>query len=214
MKSVELLPLFPLEAVLFPDSSLPLHIFEERYKLLVNECVREESEFGINCIAQSRIAAVGCSARVTNIVRRFDDGCMDVIIRGRRRFVLDRYEPARARYLVGYVRFFDHTDESMDADLARETILLYNAVVDLAYKSPTYRVSVEKIPERVSFVLAQKSGLQLPQRQHLLELSSENERLTMLHRHLHELLPNLKEAEDIQRVIRCDGYLESTKEDR
>lgn len=207
MKSVELLPLFPLEVVLFPDSSLPLHIFEERYKLLINKCVREESEFGINCIAEGRVTPVGCSARVTNIVRRFDDGRMDVEVRGRRRFVLERYDSAKAVYLVGYVRFIEHTEEAMDTDLARETIRLYNEVIDMAYKSPTFWVSVEKIPDRVSFVLAQKSGLHLSQRQHLLELSSENERLTMLHLHLHELLPKLKEAENIQCVIRSDGYL-------
>lgn len=207
MRTEEQLPLFPLEVVLFPDSSLPLHIFEERYKLLINKCVTEESEFGINCTTDGKVATVGCSAGVTKVVRRFGDGRMDVIVQGRRRYLLDHYDTARALYLVGYVRFFEQTDESPDLDLARETIRLYNAVIGLAYKSSTYPISIEKIPDHVSFVIAQKSGLQLLQRQHLLELSSENERLTMLQTHLRDLLPKLQEAQEIERVIRGNGYL-------
>ena len=86
--SEQLLPLFPLQVVLFPHSLLPLHIFEDRYKLLIRECVTEKTEFGINLVQDGTLADVGCTAVVTTIVRRYDDGKMDIVVQGRQRYLL------------------------------------------------------------------------------------------------------------------------------
>ncbi|HMK38660.1 MAG TPA: LON peptidase substrate-binding domain-containing protein, partial [Bacteroidota bacterium] len=73
------LPLFPLNVVLFPRSALPLHIFEERYKVLINECVERGTPFGVALAREKGMADVGCSAVVSSVTRRYDDGRMDIV---------------------------------------------------------------------------------------------------------------------------------------
>jgi Lon protease-like protein len=92
------MPLFPLDLVLFPEMPQPLHIFEERYKELVNRCVREKTPFGIvlvtdvPAVGQEKTRNVGCSARITH-VERLADGRMNILVVGERRFrIADTHE--------------------------------------------------------------------------------------------------------------------------
>src|SRR5689334_9850181 len=107
-----LLPLFPLKVVLFPRMNLPLHIFEERYKRMISNCLEHHSEFGIvmaqedSKTGESGVATTGCTATVAKLVKVHDDGRMDIIVRGSRRFELlnlNQDEPC----LRGEVQFFD-----------------------------------------------------------------------------------------------------------
>src|SRR5947209_19237850 len=82
----DLLPLFPLELVLFPGMALPLHIFEPRYKEMIGECLEHDSAFGIVRAVEDGVAHVGCSAEVVTVVKRYDDGRLDIVTRGLRRF--------------------------------------------------------------------------------------------------------------------------------
>src|SRR5512143_3394490 len=84
----EILPLFHLNVVLFPQSQLSLHIFEERYKTLISECITYDSVFGINLIHEQQIRSIGCTASVKEVTKRYDDGRMDIIVEGRRRYTL------------------------------------------------------------------------------------------------------------------------------
>lgn len=203
----EILPLFPLRLVLFPHAALPLHIFEERYKILIDECVREGKEFGINCMRNDQIADIGCSAVVTDVLHRFEDGRMDIVVEGRRRYKLNGYETKKEPYLVGLVHYLDVAGERVDGTLERDTVRLYNTLIEEVYASKEHQVPFDVSGEGTSFLLAPKAGMDLDQRQRLLELSSENERLAMLHAYLAEVIPRLKQAQEIDRVIRSDGYL-------
>src|SRR5437868_15508940 len=82
----DLLPLFPLELVLFPGMALPLHIFEPRYKEMIGECLEHDSPFGIVRAIEDGIAQIGCSAEVVTVVKRYEDGQLDIVTRGLRRF--------------------------------------------------------------------------------------------------------------------------------
>src|SRR5512147_621762 len=82
----ELLPLFPLQVVVFPRTSLPLHIFEDRYKEMIGEAIRENSEFGIVLAREDGIVNAGCTVVVDKVVKSYPDGRMDVLTSGRRRF--------------------------------------------------------------------------------------------------------------------------------
>jgi len=202
----ELLPLFPLQVVLFPNSALPLHIFEERYKILINECMAEEKEFGINLVNGDIVSDVGCTAVVKEVYRRYDDGRMDIAVKGRRRYELRRYDTFAAPYLVGVVEYLSVPDESVDEDLAHATLSLYNKLIATVYKGKLPQVQ-GKVTRELSFLLAQKSGMDLLQRQRLLETPSENERLRMLRSYLAEVFPKLREYQQIERVVKSDGYL-------
>src|SRR2546423_15539038 len=97
MRLADLLPLFPWDLVLFPETPLPLHIFEPRYREMIGECLREKREFGvIRALAQEgddesarlqhRLAACGCTAEIIDVLRTYPDGRMDILVVGRRRF--------------------------------------------------------------------------------------------------------------------------------
>jgi ATP-dependent Lon protease len=205
------IPVFPLGVVLFPESRIPLHIFEQRYKKLVDEAVHEHSAFGINYVEEDRLHAVGCSARVVEVVERFPDGEIDIITEGERRYeVLELEQNGPDQISFATVRWLDDEPEVRDSKLAEETIHLFNELAEIAYKG-----TIDPLDESIwnaedkfpSFKIAQKSGLEPPQRQALLSVTSENERLTMLHKFLTQLLPKVKELETIQDLVRNDGYL-------
>jgi len=201
------LPLFPLNVVLFPRSALPLHIFEERYKVLINECVGSRTPFGIVLARENGTADVGCTAKVSSVARRYDDGRMDIVVGGESRYRLLGYDNGRAPYLVGQIRYIGEPDEEVDTDLAAGTIELYNALILAAYKSSGTLIALDRHEPGLSFVIAQKAGLDLARRQELLEIPGENGRLRMLKEYLTGLLPKLKRAEELQRVIKNDGYI-------
>ncbi len=201
------LPLFPLNVVLFPRSALPLHIFEERYKVLINECVERGTRFGIALARDEGMADVGCSAGVSSVTRRYDDGRMDIVVGGENRYRLLRYEAGRAPYLLGEVEYLNEPVEDVNRDLALATVELFNALLVLAYRGSVAPGGLDRIEAGLSFIIAQKAGLDLSRRQELLEMPGENERLKMLNEYLTDLLPRLKRAEDVKRIIKNDGYI-------
>ena len=201
------LPLFPLNVVLFPRSALPLHIFEERYKVLINECVERGTPFGISLVKKEELAGVGCTALVSSVTRRYDDGRMDIVVGGEKRYRLIRAEPGRAPYLMGAVEFFDEPEEAFDGELAAATAQAFNSFLVIAYRGSGSPIGPQLIKTGLSYVIAQKAGLDLFRRQELLEIPGENGRLRMLSDYLADLLPRLKRAEEVQRVIKNDGYL-------
>jgi Lon protease-like protein len=205
------IPLFPLGIVLFPESQVPLHIFEDRYKKLIEEAIKEESPFGINYVEEDRLHAVGCSARVVEVIERTPTGEMDVITEGERRYeVIELEQNGPDQVSFATVRWLDDEPEERDETLTDETIELFNELTELAYKGTIDPLdadlwnAADKYP---SFKIAQKSGLEAPQRQALLCVTSENERLTMLHKFLTQLLPKVKEFETIQELVKNDGYI-------
>ena len=201
------LPLFPLPVVLFPDSALPLHIFEERYKILIGECVDGRREFGINLVQDGKVSRVGCTAVVKEVRKRYPDGRKDIVVVGRRRYTLGEIDSGRAPYFVGAVEFFGSVVDTVDRTLACETIQLYNALIEIVYKDQEHQQSFDQISTEPSFVLAQKAGMDVLQRQHLLELVSENDRLKVLRDYLTDIIPKLETMDEVNRVIRSDGYL-------
>lgn len=203
----ESLPLFPLEVVLFPGSALPLHIFEERYRTLVAECRERGTLFGVNLFNGGTIAPVGCSAGLTSVLREYDDGRLDIVVEGRRRYALLGYDTEVAPYIVGEVEYLDDLIEITDETLARETIDLYNTLIAMVYGDRVPRQVFDPARTDMSFVLAQKAGMDLAQRQGILALSSENARLQLLHTYLQGVIPKLTTLGQMEKVIRSDGYL-------
>ena len=205
------IPLFPLGVVLFPESRVPLHIYEDRYKKLVEETLATNGHFGINYVEEDRLHSVGCAAHVVEITERHPSGELDIITEGERRYEvmeLEQNGPDQLSYAI--VRWLDDVSEERDMKLTDETIELFNELTRVAYKGSIDPLdeSVWANPDKLpSFKIAQKSGLEAPQRQALLSITSENERLTMLHSFLAQLLPKVKEIETINDLIRNDGYI-------
>ena len=110
------IPLFPLQTVLLPEFPLPLHIFEEKYKLLVDHCIANESEFGIVYANGNRIKKVGCTAKIIQVYNKYEDGKMDILTIGQNRFkILNISEDDL--YLNAEVEYFDDEDEDDSEEL-------------------------------------------------------------------------------------------------
>jgi ATP-dependent Lon protease len=205
--NADLLPLFPLQVVLFPHAALPLHIFEERYRALLRMVIKESVEFGVVMTKGEDLSEIGCSAAVTSVLQMYEDGRMDVLVEGRRRFRIQQVDSTRAQYLMGSVTFLGDRGELPDAARFTETVQMYNQLVELVYAGKVKVLDAETVVPDLSFVMAQKAGMDLDQRQELLELETEEERLALLHEYLTAVLPRLKKLEEVDRIIRSDGYL-------
>ena len=115
------IPLFPLNVVLMPGAPLPLHIFEDRYKQMVNECLESESEFGMVLADEGGTRRVGCTARIVELVERYEDGRMLILVEGSRRFKLNSILTGKP-YYVGEVEYIGEEPEEDVTELAEECI--------------------------------------------------------------------------------------------
>ena len=118
------IPLFPLQVVVFPRTGLPLHIFEERYKTMVGEAIRDKSEFGVVLAKGDGIASVGCTVVVERVLHAYPDGRLDILVRGLRRFEIVSLNEEKS-YLQGEPAFFDDDDLSPVPPDLREAALAH-----------------------------------------------------------------------------------------
>lgn len=203
MASIQSLPLFPLGLVLYPHERLPLHIFEERYKDLTHYCLENDAPFGIVLSEEGKVAETGSTARIREVVNRYDDGRMDIIVEGEQRFRLNQvYE--RESYITADAELIeeDHTD--VDLSLRERVITQHMKLLEIAGR--TVRPALYEDVEHLSFVLAQNAGLDTSQKQDVLELDTENDRIQYLIRHFEDLIPRIEQREDVRRRIRSNGH--------
>lgn len=200
--------LFPLNIVLFPGSSYPLHIFENRYKVLIGESIASGAEFGVNLVEHGKMHRVGCLARVAGVRHTYDDGRMDIVVTGTTRYTALAYHHDQKPYMTAEVELFEDLEPTPDSSVLARTIGLYNHLVEAVYGAAEELLDAEEwAGGGASFRMAQKAGLQLNIRQQLLELRSETERLTALQGYLNEILPKIRQVEHIQLITRNDGYI-------
>jgi len=173
----ELLPLFPLQVVLFPGAPLPLHIFEERYKQMIEEIQRGNSEFGVVLAGEKGIVNTGCTATIEKVVKKYPDGRMDLFTVGRRRFEIIMLNDEKS-YLRGVVEFFDDdASEPIAPDVRQRVLEAYN---DLRALGPSEESTDPELSDpQLSFQLAQVVP-DLDFRQVLLSIRSESDRMRRL----------------------------------
>ncbi len=198
-----LLPLFPLQLVVFPRVQLPLHIFEERYKEMVGEAIENQSEFGIVLARKDGIVNAGCTVVVDKVLTRYPDGRMDIVTRGLRRFEILDLNRDKA-YLRGEVEFFDDDDPS-DAplELQREALQRFKGMLETG----DVRVFAEPVLDdrQLSFQLAQ-SIEDVDFQSLLLRNRSEAERLKQLSNFLVQYIPKLKETARMKQLAPMNGH--------
>lgn len=189
-----LLPLFPLHVVLFPRANLALHIFEERYKEMLGECLRNRWEFGVILVHERSLANIGCTASITRVVKKYEDGRMDIMVRGQRRFEILLFNQEKP-YLRGEPQFFDDEAGPVAPDDARRTqaFQLYQEGVQMLPSEDRY--TTEQPPELVdpqlSYQIIARLPADLPFKQALLQLRSESERLTQVIVYLEKMVSHL-----------------------
>ena len=199
---VERFPLFPLALVLLPHEVVPLHIFEERYKLMIGECIEDEHEFGIVWLSDSGLKDVGCSARVTEVVDRLDDGRMNVLVTGARPFRLMRRIDDMP-YPAGDIELLDE-DRASAADVAEEAHARY---ADLVERVTDDRPDDADLADLDAYAMAATVELEHAIKQDLLELRSERARLERVATVFRAALQRIDETERVDEVARSNGKL-------
>ena len=203
MASIDSLPLFPLNLVLYPNETLPLHIFEERYKDLTQYCVDHDVPFGIVRSENDTLAEVGTTARIRRIVNRYEDGRLDIEVRGEERFRLLEIHEEKSYYTAN-VNLLEDEEEVLDPDLKERAITQHMKLLELAGR--TVRPDLYEDVDKLSYVLARNAVLEGKQKQEVLEQPSESERIRYLIRHFETLIPRVEQKEDINRRIRSNGH--------
>jgi Lon protease-like protein len=214
------IPLFPLpNLVLFPNIVVPLHIFEERYKLMINGCIDRDEAFGLVLLrggaeeeTEETIHRVGVVVRITE-VERLEDGRMNIMCEGETRFRIFRFTQ-QTPFWKGSVQVFDeepihHSLESLYeqvADLYRQTGDLGNKLAG----SPQTELTLPESPTDLSYMVAYVLDIDSEDKQKMLEMTSTAERLQVLVAHLTESIQKLKQQltyKELLNKVRGNGDL-------
>jgi Lon protease-like protein len=204
---MEQIALFPLKIVLFPDSSYPLHIFEPRYKSLMKAHLESGKKFGIILQTASVRFDVGCVANISKIIKMYDDGRMDIVVTGTERFKTYNVKMAPDGCLRADVDSVSDNEDVVDKSLEQRAIVLFNEIAGSIKSLNIAPISSDDfLEEKASFYIVQKAGLSLTERQKFLEMNSEAKRLQKLVDHFERLLPMIERAEEVNKIIKNDGY--------
>jgi Lon protease-like protein len=188
--TLERFPLFPLDLVLLPQELVPLHIFEERYKLMIGECLDEEREFGILWLSDDGLKEIGCSARISRVLERFDDGRLNILIEGAEPFrLLRRIEDLP--YPAGDIELLGDADTG-DAGSAERARKRY---ADLVEEVTDTRPEEDELARLDAYGMAATLDVAHEAKQQLLELRSERGRLRRLDSLFAEALERVRLAE-------------------
>ena len=195
------LPLFPLPLVALPTELIPLHIFEERYKTMIGECLERESEFGIVWMSDDGLKATGCACVVERVLERMPDGRLNVACRGTRPFrVVERIE--HLPYPAGSVTWLEDKDEPLDertAEAARE------AYAELVRQATDEEPDEERLAQMTAYEMAATVDFGLDAKQGLLDLRSETARLRLVARLFRAAVKRLDFIERAQARARSNG---------
>ena len=185
---MNLLPIFPLDLVLFPGASLPLHIFEPRYKEMIAECLEQKRPFGIARVKESAVAEVGCTAIIVNVTKRYDDGRLDIATEGTQRFTIVQLNHDRD-FLQAEITNFDD-DEPIKAPLAHQetAVQLHEQLFDTMDQD--FELDLSK--PLLSFQLVNSLPVDLDFKQSMLEMKSEPERIETLIEYYRVTIPKVE----------------------
>jgi Lon protease-like protein len=198
-----ILPLFPLNLVVFPEEIVSLHIFEQRYRQLVRDCQQEHTTFGIPAFIDEAVQDWGTELRLSEIVNQYPDGRMDIRCEAISIFHIRHFQNPLPEKLYAGGEIEDMPVE--DSSILSERILLLEQV-DKLFDLIGHQHELEPEEQLLSFKLGHHLGLSTKQEYHLLTLPTESDRITFLIDHLTRSLPIMKEMERTKQKVRMNGH--------
>jgi ATP-dependent Lon protease len=202
------IPIFPLNIVVFPSSKYPLHIFEERYKKMINKCLNEKTGFGIVTKIDNELSKIGSYVEIEDILQKFDNGEMDISVVGKGRFFVDNVFPHPDKYLVADVSDYKDLTSEVNPSLLSDLRSAFERIIEKTnfQLEDAFWRNYEETGLK-SFKLAEKSGLSIEQQQSLITLRDENERVNYLIEHYETLEKQISESSTIRSIVMSDGYI-------
>jgi hypothetical protein len=199
------IPLFPLQSIFFPGETVPLHIFETRYKQLINDCRSEAMTFGIPVFINNQMK-FGTEVQLVEVVNTYESGEMDVVCVARQVFRLITFEPQMGDklYAGGIVEFLEYDFKASKA-LKQEVV----HTIEQLYGIMGVPFTAIEMETFTSFTLAHKMGLSFEQEYSLLQIPSEKERLLFIKGHLNNTINVLQQVDRTKRAIELNGHFKN-----
>lgn len=201
------IPIFPLALVVFPGEALHLHIFEERYKQLINDCFTQKKPFGIPSVIGDKMQELGTLVEITEISKVYDDGKMDIKTKGIRVFktlelVRDLPEKLYGGAIVSYADNVMDGDRKVMVDILIKIRWIHEQIgATKDFKKPD--------EELISFDIAHHVGLTTEEEYMMLEYHHEMHRLEFIKRHLKKVMSVMNEVERMKTRIRMNGHFKN-----
>ncbi len=201
------IPIFPLGIVVYPGEQLNLHIFEPRYKQLINECATSKKPFGIPAVINEKMAEMGTLVEITEITKTYEDGTMDVKTAGLEVFsILEIIKELPEKLYSGAIVTYPGNVKKgspTKMKLVLAGIRQLHAQLNVTKEFP------KPDNELTSFDVAHHAGLSIDEEYRLLELPQELQRLEFLKRHLAKVLPIMKHMDMLKGKIKMNGHFKN-----
>lgn len=180
-----------------------MHIFEQKYRDLISYCEAENAPLGIVRYAGGRLEDIGCTARIRDVIETHEDGSRDILVVGEERFRILGIDRTHAYQTADIELRDDVSGEAVPNDRER-LIAQHIKLLELAGRTPSPSSYEER--ERLSYFVGRNAGLSTDQRQQLLELRDESQRIHFLVSHLEDFLPAVEAAEQLRKKITSNGH--------
>jgi Lon protease-like protein len=203
------IPLFPLDIVVYPGEQLNLHIFEPRYKQLINECFAAKKSFGIPTVLKNGIGEVGTLVEVREIVEVYDDGKLDIKTEGQKVFrILEVIKSIPDKLYSGAIVNYPVNDGRRNKELLKKVIASIHELHEVLKLNKDFKKPDDQL---VSYDVAHHAALSLEEEYELLGLMREDQRLEYLKRHLTKVLPMVNEMETLKERVKLNGHFRELK---
>ncbi len=204
--------IFPLNLVIFPQSRYPLHIFEERYKKLVQRCIQKSEGFGITASYGNSLAEIGSLVFIEHVAKKYKDGKLDIVVKCKNRIKIDisKISTHTDGYLESDAMEYSDSEFISGTDTLSDVLKKFQDILKMTdiELEDSYWKKLEEIDLFLkSFKIAEKSGLTLEQQQTLLQKKSEAGRLKYLSEHFDKVKDYLSETAAVKGIVMGDGYL-------
>lgn len=206
---INFVPIFPLEIVVYPGEQLNLHIFEERYKQLIAECIAEKKPFGIPAVLKNNVAEMGTLVQITEVAAVHADGKIDIRTEGVKVFrILEVIKSIPDKLYSGAIVDYPDNNELPHIKMMQRVI---GSLRDLHTMLKVNKDFKKPDNELRSYDIAHHAGLSLEEEYELLGLLREDQRLEYLKRHLKKVLPAVQGAEMLKERVKLNGHFKELK---
>jgi Lon protease-like protein len=200
-------PIFPLGIVVYPGEALNLHIFEPRYKQLVNECVALKKPFGIPVVLDKKMQEYGTLIEIESVAKQYEGGEMDIHTRGTKVFrLLELVREVPDKLYSGAIVNYPENDTTSDKAVMKRLMGKVRELHRLLQVDKNFGKPDEDLD---SYAIAHHIGLTLEQEFDLLKLFSEKQRKEFIKRHLHKAIPLLSGVEQLKQRIQLNGHFKN-----
>ena len=201
------IPIFPLSIVVYPGENLNLHIFEPRYKQLINECHTAKKPFGIPAVMENKVQEFGCMVDITELSEIYDNGEMDIKTRGVKIFrILEMIDDLPDKLYGGAIVNYPDNYEIGVPDLMRKVM---KSIRELHLLLKVKKDFAKEDGDLTSYEVAHHIGLSLQEEYELMNLLDERQRQEYLKRHLNKVLPMLADMEKLKEKIKLNGHFKN-----